>query len=72
MPYKVTLTTTGNQRTDRTEICHDQTPSVRDIISVTLINGPSTKAIVTGVQTFPSKSFGTAVESVDHVDAQEM
>ena len=71
MPYKVSLTLLGGQRTQRTEICREPTPKVGNIILVSLGN-VSVKAQVMAVRTYPSKSPGIAVETVDDVDAQEM
>ena len=71
MPYEVSLTLVGAERVQLPEIHLTATPRVGEIITVNIDNR-STRAQVTGIRNFPSKSPGTAVETVDQVDAQEM
>ena len=71
MPYRVTLTFVGGERTRPLEIYQSPTPKLGDKISVNINNG-STSAKVTGIRKHPSRSPATAVESVDDVDAQEL
>ena len=71
MPYKVSLTLVGGERAQLPEIYHARTPSIGDRISVNIGNR-ATRAQVRGVSKQPSKSPGTAVETVDQVDAQEL
>jgi hypothetical protein len=71
MPYRVTLTLVGGERTRRTEIYLSPTPNYGDKISVNIENG-STSAAVTGIRKHRSRSQATAVETVDDVDAQEL
>ncbi len=70
MPYKVNLSLLIGRRVQLPEIHHKSTPQKGDMITVGYPGGVA-RARVTSVQTFPSKSPGTAVETVDHVDAQE-
>lgn len=71
MPYKINFTNLMGQRVQLPEIHHDRTPQKGAIISVAYPGGVA-RAHVSGVQTFRSQSPGTAVETVDQVDAQEM
>jgi hypothetical protein len=71
MPYKVRLVLVGGERIQLADIHHQPTPNVGDHITVNVGNG-ATRAQVTAVHKFPSKSPGTAVETVDDVDAQEL
>jgi hypothetical protein len=71
MPYKINFTNLMGQRVALPEIHRGRTPAHNDVITVNYPGGVA-KAQVTGVQTFPSKSPGTAVETVDQIDAQEM
>lgn len=72
MPYKVTLTLLGGQHAQLPEIHHAPTPQMGDMITVGYPGGLA-KAKVVGVRAFPPKATaGSAVETVDQIDAQEM
>jgi hypothetical protein len=71
MPYRVTLTFVGGDRTRGLEIYQGPTPNLGDKISVKVKDG-STSAKVTGIRRHPSRSPGSAVENGDDVDAQEL
>jgi hypothetical protein len=71
MPYRVSLTLVGGQRTQLSDIYYAKTPSIGDKLIVN-IGSRSTRAQVTSVRKHPSKSPASAVQTVDDVDAQEM
>ena len=71
MPYKVSLTRTGGRRIDLPEVHRLKTPWKDEQVTVE-IDGQPIRAIVTGIRKYPSKSPGTAVETVNGVDALEV
>ena len=68
MPYRVTLTLVGGERTNSLEIYQGPTPSLGDRISVNVGRG-ATAAKVTGIRKTAPRSLVT--DTVDNVDAQE-
>jgi hypothetical protein len=70
MPYRVTLTLVGGERTKGLETYQGITPRPGETIRVNIGNG-STSAKVTGVRKHPSRSPGSVTEGVDDVEAQE-
>ena len=70
MPYKITLHLVGGETLRLQDISHDRTPQVGDRVFVATPAG-TTYARIRDVQIHPSKSPGTAVETVDDVYADQ-
>jgi hypothetical protein len=70
MPYKVSLTRKGGRRIDLAEVHRLKTPW-KDEQATVEVDGQPVRAIVTNVRKSLSKSPGTAIETVDDVDALE-
>lgn len=71
MPYKVIVDMKDGNRIEVAEIHLNPTPKIGTDVMVSIENRKF-RAEVFGIRTFPSKSPGTAVETVDHVDAREI
>ena len=71
MPYKVTVQRKDGSRIAVPEIHRTTTPRHGEIVEVEIENA-TVRALVSLVTTYPSKSPGTAVETVDDVGATEM
>jgi len=70
MAYKVIVDRKDGNRVEIAEIHRGPTPQLNSEVTVSIENKPF-KAVVFAIRTIPSKSPGTAVETVDHVDARE-
>lgn len=70
MPYRVSLTRKCGHQIELTEVHRLKTPWKDEQVTVE-IDGKPVRCVVTCVRKFPSKLGGTAVETVDNIDALE-
>jgi hypothetical protein len=71
MPYKFIVDRKDGNRVEVADIHLGPTPAVGSEVELS-IEGKMLRAAVFNVRTFPSKSPGTAVQTVDHVDVREI